>query len=76
VETQLRIFRNGQPVFEDKFLPVPLDDQQDLKRLASGGVLQTGTALEPGEYILRSSPATSSRRESKAPHHSGLISRS
>ena len=53
VETQLRIFRNGQPVFEDRFLPVQLDDQQDLKRLASGGILQTGTALEPGEYILQ-----------------------
>ncbi|MEP6708485.1 MAG: hypothetical protein ABJC05_13240, partial [Pyrinomonadaceae bacterium] len=47
------MFRDGQPVFVGKELPVAADNQTDLQRLSSGGVIQLGTGMEPGEYVLQ-----------------------
>jgi hypothetical protein len=51
--TQVRLFRDGQPVFTGKELPFNADRQTDLKRLVAGGRLRLGTNLPPGEYVLQ-----------------------
>ncbi|HEX8651928.1 MAG TPA: VWA domain-containing protein [Pyrinomonadaceae bacterium] len=51
--TQVRLFRDGQPVFTGKELPFNADRQTDLKRLVAGGRLSLGTNLPPGEYVLQ-----------------------
>ncbi|MFN2454145.1 MAG: VWA domain-containing protein [Pyrinomonadaceae bacterium] len=53
LQTQLRLFRDGQPVFVGSLQPVNTDGQSDLKRISVGRRLQLGTALPPGEYILQ-----------------------
>lgn len=53
LEIQVRLFREGQPVFTGKVQPINLNSQADLKRLVSGGMLRLGTDLRPGEYILQ-----------------------
>lgn len=52
VKAQIRVFRNGEQVFDGKELPVE-SNQSDLKRLTAGGALQLGTDMIPGEYILQ-----------------------
>jgi hypothetical protein len=53
VQVQVRLFREGQPVFIGKVQPINLTNQADLKRLATGGILRLGTDMSPGEYILQ-----------------------
>jgi VWFA-related protein len=53
LQIQVRVFREGQPVFAGKMQPINLSNQEDLKRLATGGILRLGTDLGPGEYILQ-----------------------
>lgn len=53
VQFQARLFRNGQPVFAGKQIPLDLSDQPDLKRLSAGAAIQLGTEMEPGEYVLQ-----------------------
>lgn len=50
---QARLFRNGELVFGGNVVPVELRKQADLKRLGSGGAIQLGTSLTPGEYVLQ-----------------------
>ena len=52
-QTQVRLFRDGQPVFTGPLLDYDAGKQTDLKRLQSGGRLVIGTALQPGEYVLQ-----------------------
>ena len=53
VQTQVRVFRNGQQVFSGEVTPLDATNQPDLKRLAAGGAMQLGTEMEPGEYVLQ-----------------------
>ena len=51
--TQVRLFRDGKPVFTGKENPFKLANASDLKRLLAGGVIQLGTDLPPGEYVFQ-----------------------
>ena len=51
--TQLRLFRDGKPVFTGKELPFDYTNQPDLRYLTTGGTVQLGTGMEPGEYVLQ-----------------------
>ena len=51
--TQVRLFRDGKPVFTGEEIPYKLAGQIDLKRLLAGGVIQLGTGLPPGEYVFQ-----------------------
>jgi VWFA-related protein len=53
VHFQVRLFRNGQPAFVGKEIPLDLSDQPDLKRLRVGAAVQLGMEMEPGEYVLQ-----------------------
>jgi VWFA-related protein len=53
VETQLRLYRDGKLIFTGKPAPVLTNNQTDLKRLISGGLLRLGPKMLPGEYILQ-----------------------
>jgi hypothetical protein len=50
---QVRMFRNGQPIFAGKDVPVDATDRSDLKRLTVSGAVQLGSQMEPGEYVLQ-----------------------
>jgi len=51
--TQVRLFREGQPIFVGKEIPFSAENQTDLQRLNNGGAIQLGTGMEPGEYVLQ-----------------------
>jgi hypothetical protein len=51
--TELRLFRDGRPVFTGKPLPFDAAGQTDLKRLVAGGRFRLGTDLAPGDYVLQ-----------------------
>jgi len=53
LETQLRVYRDGQPVFTGRFGPFNLQSQTDVKRLVGGGSLRLGNELAPGDYALQ-----------------------
>ncbi|HJU56793.1 MAG TPA: VWA domain-containing protein, partial [Pyrinomonadaceae bacterium] len=53
VQTQMRLFREGQEVFSGRVQPFDATGQADVKRLQTGGALQLGTSLPPGEYVLQ-----------------------
>lgn len=53
LETQARIFRDGQPVFSGNVKPLDVSQQTDLQRIIAGGALRLGTEMTPGEYVLQ-----------------------
>jgi len=53
VQTQVRLYRDGQIVFEGKLLPLDVKGQTDLKRLEGNGAVMLGKNLEPGDYVLQ-----------------------
>jgi VWFA-related protein len=53
VQTQMRLFREGQEIFTGRVQPLDATNQTDLKRLQTGGALQLGMNLPPGEYALQ-----------------------
>ena len=53
LSTQIILFHDGKPVFTGRPNPMKLTGQTDLKRLLGGGILQLGTDLEPGDYVLQ-----------------------
>jgi VWFA-related protein len=53
VQTQMRLFRDGQPVFNGKQTPLDASKQADVKRLGVGGRLRLGPELTPGQYTLQ-----------------------
>jgi VWFA-related protein len=53
VQTQMRLFRDGQQVFGGRVLPLDATGQKDLKRLAAAGRLRLGPELTPGAYLLQ-----------------------
>lgn len=53
IQTQVRLFRDGQQVYAGRAITVDLAGQPDLGRLATTGAIQLGTDLHPGEYQLQ-----------------------
>jgi hypothetical protein len=53
LQTQMRLFRDGQQVFTGRVLPYDASQQADVKRLNAGGRIRVGPDLVPGEYILQ-----------------------
>jgi len=53
LQTQLRIFRNGQQVFNGRETPFDAANQVDLKRLPAAGAIILGSEMLPGEYQLQ-----------------------
>jgi VWFA-related protein len=53
LQIQMRVFRDGREVFTGRVQPFDASGQTDLKRIATGGALQLGTEMTPGEYILQ-----------------------
>jgi hypothetical protein len=53
VETQVRLFRDGQQVFAGRRTPLSVEGQTDLKRLSTGPAIRLGAEMPPGEYVLQ-----------------------
>lgn len=53
LQTQMRLFRNGQQVFAGRVQAFDASNQSDLKRLTAGGTLKLGSDLPPGEYVIQ-----------------------
>lgn len=53
LQTQMRLFREGQPVFTGRQLPLDASQQRDMKRLNAAGRIRVGPELTPGEYSLQ-----------------------
>jgi VWFA-related protein len=53
LKIQARVFRNGQLVFSGDEMLLDSNGQTDLKRLGTGGGLQLGNTMTPGEYVLQ-----------------------
>jgi len=52
VEMQMRLLREGKPVFMGKVVPVDVNKQPAPKRISTGGRLRLGADLTPGNYVL------------------------
>ena len=53
LQTQMRLLRDGKPVFTGRVLPLNIGQQTDMKRLEAGGRIHLGPDLLPGAYVLR-----------------------
>jgi hypothetical protein len=53
IQTQMRLFRDGQPVFTGKLNPLDTSKQTDLKRLGAVGRLRLGPEMVPGQYTIQ-----------------------
>jgi VWFA-related protein len=53
LQTQVRVFRDGQPIFTGKPRPFDIGQQTELNRLIAGGALRLGSDMTPGEYVLQ-----------------------
>lgn len=53
LETQLRLFRDGQLVYTGSARQVDLTGQDDFRQVLAGGELRLGTDLPPGEYVMQ-----------------------
>jgi VWFA-related protein len=53
LELQVKIFRDGKPVFTGKEQPLNLSGPSDLKRLGAAGTLKLGGDMVPGEYVFQ-----------------------
>jgi len=53
LETQLRLYRDGQKVYEGRSLPMETANQADVGRLVAGGTMRLGSVLVPGDYDLQ-----------------------
>ena len=51
--TQVRLFRDGEPVFTGRELTLSEPNQPDPKRITVLGALRLGSDLIPGEYVLQ-----------------------
>jgi VWFA-related protein len=53
LQTQARLFRDGQPVFEGSAQPFDPGPQTGTTRLEAGHRLRLGAQLPPGDYVLQ-----------------------
>jgi len=52
LESQIRLFRDGQPVYSSTQSPISATGQPNAKRLAVGGRLEL-TKIQPGNYVMQ-----------------------
>jgi len=53
VQTQVKIFRDGQPVFTGRLQNLALNNPQDMTRLSAASSLKLGADMVPSEYVLQ-----------------------
>jgi VWFA-related protein len=53
LQTQVRLFREGQLAYEGKLATFDTAQQEDLKRLRAGGSIKLSPAAAPGAYVLQ-----------------------
>jgi VWFA-related protein len=53
IVTQVRIFRDGKPLFEGKQIPLDLTGQKNFQRITPSGALSLGKEMQPGDYVLQ-----------------------
>lgn len=53
VQTQMRLLREGKPVFTGKVVSPDVSQQPNPKRISAGGRLRIGLELSPGDYVLQ-----------------------
>jgi VWFA-related protein len=53
LQTQVRIFRDGQPIFTGRVQRFTLNNPPDITRLSAASAIQVGADMTPGEYILQ-----------------------
>jgi len=51
--SQVRLFRDGKPVYTGKESPLDFSGVVDPKRVVSGGSIRLGNDLVPGDYVLQ-----------------------
>ncbi len=52
-QMQMRLLRDGKPVFTGKVVSLDLSKEANPKRISTGGRLRLGPDLTPGEYVLQ-----------------------
>ncbi len=53
LSTQLRLYRDGKPIYVGNPKPVDIAGQRDLQRITANARLQLGAELPPGEYVVQ-----------------------
>lgn len=53
LQTQVRVFRDGQPVFTGKAQRFTLNNPPDISRLSAASAIKLGADMTPGEYVLQ-----------------------
>jgi VWFA-related protein len=53
LQTQVRVFREGQPVFTGRAQRFPLNNPPDMSRLSAASAIKLGADMTPGEYVLQ-----------------------
>ena len=53
LQTQVKIFRQGQPVFTGKAQRFTLNNPPDITRLSAASAIKLGADMTPGEYVLQ-----------------------
>ena len=53
LQTQVRVFREGQPVFTGRPQRFTLNNPPDISRLSATSAIKLGADMTPGEYVLQ-----------------------
>lgn len=53
LQTQVRVFRDGEPVFTGKAQRFTLNNPPDISRLSAASAIRLGADMSPGEYVLQ-----------------------
>jgi hypothetical protein len=53
LETQVRLYRDGEPFYTGPVKPLLIDKQTDLQQVVAGGAVALGLGLKPGSYTLQ-----------------------
>jgi VWFA-related protein len=53
LQTQVRLLRDGRPVYTVPLQPYDPGPQKDPSNIQAGGRLQLGASLQPGDYVLQ-----------------------
>lgn len=53
LETQVRLYRDGQVFFTGRVAALDAAGQTDMRQIVGGGALRLGTDLPPGHYVLQ-----------------------
>ena len=53
LQTQVRVFRDGQPLFTGRVQHFALNNPPDIGRLSAASAIQLGADMTPGDYVLQ-----------------------